>query len=877
MPKLALLDGHSLAYRAFYALPTDLATPSGQVTNAVYGFTSMVIKLLGDEQPTAMAVAWDTPAATFRSEEYPEYKAQRDAAPDLFRSQLPLIREVAAALNIPEFEAPGFEADDVIATITVRAASEGWEVLVVTGDRDAFQLIGGDVRVLYTRRGISDTITADAGYVNERYGIDPTQYVEFAALRGDPSDNLPGVPGVGEKTATKLLQAYGSLESLYEHLGEQTPRLRENLAAAREQVFLNRRLVRLVDDVPIEISLPELDRRPWDPGEVQELFEALAFRSLWPRLQEVGGSGEAVQYDVLDAETATELDVGKASALFGKAPTALAPVWHEGELVGVAVASAADEARYLPMETVLAIGDQLLDTEVPKAVHDAKPLMRALMDRGLALQGLVFDTALAAYVINPAERTPDLADLASSVLGLEVDSPDADVGPGDDQGTLDFEAEGPDIGAAGRQAVAVAKLVPELTERMEARGGRELYDEVELPLVGVLARMERVGIGVDREYLGEVGDSLRDRLATLEKDVYAEAGEPFNINSALQLREVLFERLGLPILKKTPKGAPSTDAAVLTKLAEEHPVVEHLLRYRELEKLRSTYVDGLMPLVSADGRIHAHFNQMGAATGRLSSDHPNLQNIPVRSPEGMTIRRAFVADPGHHFVVADYSQIELRILAHLSEDTGLIDAFAADEDIHTATAARVFGIDPTEVTPEQRRRAKVINFGLLYGMESYGLAQRLEISTEEAQEQMDAYFAQYPYVQAFMKGIVAEARESGYTTTILGRRRYLPELASGNFRQRQTGERMALNAPIQGSAADVIKKAMVQLDADLQMTANGTRMLLQIHDELVLEVPDDQMEEAQEHIRTVMEGIVPLRVPLRVDVATGRDLAECKA
>jgi DNA polymerase-1 len=552
-------------------------------------------------------------------------------------------------------------------------------------------------------------------------------------------------------------------------------------------------------------------------------------------------------------------------------------VWHEGELVGVAVASAADEARYLPMETVLAIGDQLLDTEAPKAVHDAKPLMRALMDRGLALRGLAFDTALAAYVINPAERTPDLADLASSVLGLEVDSPDADVGSGDDQGTLKFEAEGPDIGAAGRQAVAVAKLVPELTERMEARGGRELYDEVELPLVGVLARMERAGIGVDREYLGELGDSLRDRLATIEKDVYAEAGEPFNINSALQLREVLFERLGLPILKKTPKGAPSTDAVVLTKLAEEHPVVEHLLRYRELEKLRSTYVDGLLPLVSADGRIHAHFNQMGAATGRLSSDHPNLQNIPVRSPEGMTIRRAFVADPGHHFVVADYSQIELRILAHLSEDTGLIDAFAADEDIHTATAARVFGIDPTEVTPEQRRRAKVINFGLLYGMESYGLAQRLEISTEEAQDQMDAYFAQYPDVQAFMKGIVAEARESGYTTTILGRRRYLPELASGNFRQRQTGERMALNAPIQGSAADVIKKAMVQLDADLQMSANGTRMLLQIHDELVLEVPDDQMEEAQEHIRTVMEGVVPLRVPLRVDVATGRDLAECKA
>ncbi len=876
VPKLALLDGHSLAYRAFYALPADLMTPAGQVTNAVFGFTSMLIKLLGDERPDALAVAWDTPAKTFRSERYPEYKAQRSAAPDLFRSQVPLIKEVAEKLNIRQFEIAGVEADDVIATIADRAAAEGWEVLVVTGDRDAFQLIDRDVKVLYTRRGISDTIIADGSYVEERYGVRPARYPDYAALRGDTSDNLPGVPGVGEKTATRLLQAHESLEGIYDHLDDQTPKLQENLAEAKEQVFLNRDLITLRRDVDVDVDPEELRPAAWDPSEVRELFDALAFRTLWPRLNEVGGGADVPVGEVLEVETATETDPTRIARLAGDG-LALEPVWDEGELAGLMVAAGDEQAVFVPAAELDALAPALGDATVPKVIHDAKPLVRGLLDLDLDLRGLDFDTALAAYVINPAERAPDLSVLASRVLGLEVEPPPEDGESGAAQATLDFEGGGPDLDAAGRRAVAAARLRQPLTEQIEARGGAALYREVELPLVRVLAKMEHAGIGVDRDYLEGLGGSLRERLEQTEAAIYEEAGEPFNVNSTLQLREVLFTRLELPVLKKTPKGAPSTDASVLAKLVDAHPVVELLLRYREMEKIRSTYVDGLLPLIGPDERVHARFNQMSAATGRLSSDGPNLQNIPVRSEEGRTIRRAFVTRPGWKFIAADYSQIELRILAHMSEDPGLLDAFAEDADIHRATAARVFGVAPSDVEPEMRRMAKVINFGLLYGMEAYGLAQRLEISTEDARRHMDTYFAQFPEVREFMQRIVADARSTGYTTTLLGRRRYLPELASTSFRDRQMGERMALNAPIQGSAADIIKKAMVVLDAELEEAGEPTTMLVQVHDELVFEAPEARVDQACDSIRRVMEGVVPLKVPLLVDVAVGPNWAECKA
>jgi DNA polymerase-1 len=874
MPTLALLDGHSLAYRAFYALPTDLATPAGQVTNAVYGFTSMIIKLLDDEAPDAMAVAWDTPAITFRAEEYPEYKANRTAAPDLFRSQVPLMHEVADSLRIKQFEAPGYEADDVIATLARAAAKAGWDVLVVTGDRDAFQLVGGRIKVVYTRRGITDTVLADAAWIKERYGVTPGQYPDYAALRGDTSDNLPGVPGVGEKTATRLVAGYGGIEGIYEHVDEQTPKLRENLEAAKEQVFLNRRLTVLVDDAPVEPDIESLRLQPWDPGEVREVFGSLAFRTLWQRLRDLGGGADAEPEGTLEIEIDVVRDPARLADLID-GTLVLEPVWEEGALAGLMVAGD-DRSTFVSLEGLGPLEGALADPQVPKAGHDLKPLVRALLESDLDLQGVAFDTALAGYVINPAERAPDLGDLAGSILAIDI-APDAGDDAPREQGTLDFGAGGPDLEMAGRRSIAVAQLIEPLTEQLDARGGRRLYEDVEIPLIRVLARMEDAGIAVDRGYLEELGESLRDRLATLERDIYSAAGDPFNINSTLQLREVLFDRLGLPILKKTPKGAPSTDASVLQKLVDEHPVVEHLLRYRELEKLRSTYVDGLLPLIADDGRIHCVFNQTGAATGRISSEQPNMQNIPVRSEEGRTIRRAFVAAPGNVFVVADYSQIELRILAHLSEDPGLLEAFRGGADVHTETAARVFGIDPEDVPPDMRRRAKVINFGLLYGMEAYGLAQRLEISTEEAAEHMDAYFDQFPAVREFMDGIVEQARNDGYTTTLLGRRRYLPELSSGNFRIRQMGERMALNAPIQGSAADIIKQAMIELDGALDEAASGAVMLLQVHDELVLEVPEDAVEDTKAIMKRIMEQVAELRVPLMVDIGTGPTLGDAKA
>ncbi len=875
MPKLALLDGHSLAYRAFYALPSDLATPSGQVTNAVYGFTSMVIKLLAEEAPDAVVVAWDTPVKTFRSDRFPEYKAQREAAPDLFRSQLPLMREVAGVLGFPQFEAPGFEADDVIATIASAGAAAGWEVLIVTGDRDAFQLIDGPVKVYYTRRGISDVVVADAEYIQKRYGITPAQYADYAALRGDSSDNLPGVAGVGEKTATKLVAEYGSLEGIYEHLDEQTPKLRENLEAGHQQVFLNRDLTLLLTDVDVSTDIEAMRLQPWDGSAVRKVFDELAFQSLWTRLREVGGGAEPGVEETLEVEVTTTTDRASIIALRELSPLGIDPVWDDDGLVGLVIADE-DNATFVPWSASDALAVLLEADDIPKALHDAKPLVRALIEADIDLRGLGFDTALASYVIRPAGGSQSLPDIAGRTLGVEIDGASAG-GASAAQGTLDFDASGPDLEASGRRAAAVARLIEPLTEQMVSRGGKDLFEQVELPLVRVLARMEDAGIAVDVPYLEELGESLRDRIATLEKSIYRAAGEPFNIKSTLQLREVLFDRLGLQVLKKTPKGQPSTDASVLQKLATEHPIVEHLLSFRELEKLRSTYVDGMLPLVGADGRIHCAFNQRGAATGRISSERPNMQNIPARSEEGRTIRRAFVAGPDRRFVVADYSQIELRILAHLSGDQALVQAFEAGEDIHTATAARVFEVGVENVDYEMRRRAKVINFGLLYGMEAYGLAQRLEIGRDEAQEQMDAYFDQFPGVRDFMSGIVADARNAGYTETILGRRRYLPELTSGNVRERQAGERMALNAPIQGSAADIIKKAMIELDSQLEAGGDATLMLLQVHDELVLETPADAAETTAALVREVMESVVDLAVPLRVDVGMGASLGDAKA
>jgi len=870
MPKLALLDGHSLAYRAFYALPPDLATPSGQVTNAVFGFTSMLIKLLDEEKPDAIAIAWDRKEPTFRKELYPEYKATRSKSPDIFRSQIPVIEEVLDAMEMPQVSVAGFEADDIIATLAKEGRELGYDVVVVTGDRDAFQLSADDLTILYTLRGISDTVHATPEWLKKKYDVTPDRYVEYAALRGDSSDNLPGVPGVGEKTAAKLINAYDSLESLYDDLDSQTPKLRENLEAAREQVFLNRTMMTMIDDVPTgEIDPDTLVIQPFNRDVVRALFDELAFASLWKRLDDLGGVGES-ESDHLDVDVISATTVERATEALAAPSVAVEAVWAGDELTGIVCAGT--PAVFVPLDLV----SEVLGSEgssVHISGHGTKPLLVALLEADIDLPTVDFDTMIAAYVINPAQRAPSLEDLAFKELGIDV-AGDLEAADDASQGAFSFEESTVDIEGLARRAVAVGMMVEPLTEQLEARGGADLFTEIEVPLIAILADMEHAGVGLDTDFLTAFGIDLNERIAALQIAIHEHAGRQFNINSTLQLRSVLFDELGLPVSKKTPKGAPSTDASVLEKLANQHEIVADLLKFRELDKLRSTYVDSLLNLVEADGRVRGRFNQTGAATGRLSMERPNLQNIPARSKEGRAIRQAFVAEPGCVFLVADYSQIELRILAHLSLDSGLIDAFLNDVDIHAATASRVNDVPLEDVTDDMRRTSKMINFGLLYGMEAYGLAQRLDISRSEAQSHIDTYFDQFPDVRAYMSGIVDQARDTGYTTTILGRRRYLPELNSSRTRDRQMGERMALNAPIQGSAADIIKKAMIELDKELAEGGYSARVLLQIHDELVLEVPLDEIEAVRDLTITTMQGVADLRVPLKVSYGTGPTLAE---
>jgi DNA polymerase-1 len=880
-PKLLLIDGLSLAFRAFYALPTDLATPNGTVTNAVYGFTSMLVKVLTDERPDAIAVVFDAPGRTFRDDLDADYKAGRKETPDLFVPQLPLIREVIDALQIPTLEVEGVEADDVIATIATHAAESGTDVIIVTGDRDAYQLVRDPhVKVLYNRRGVSDYVLYDEAGIVERTGVTALQYPEYAALRGDPSDNLPGVPGVGEKTAAKLVSTYGTLEGIFEHLDELPPKQRQNLGEARERVFLNRQMSQLVCDVPLTVDVADLRQGAWDREQVRVLFDQLAFRTLMPRLLEAVGEVAAeaeadtleVDVDVVrDAPAAEQLlaDIAKAGDAY-----AIEPRWDGAPVTSAlrAVAFArGDRTLYVDGELLAAQSvrkelEQLLTAGGPPLVaHRAKELMHGL---DIDIRTLHHDTALMAYLLDPGEGKYSLDDLALRHLSLELQSADAE------PGTLDFDGQ-VEVEQSGRRATVVLRLADALARAVEARELTDLYERFELPLVRVLAKMEAAGIRVDREFLDSLSSELSQQCELLVARIYAHAGEEFNVNSTPQLRAILFDKLGLVPVKKTKTG-PSTDADSLQKMADEHPIVEDLLRYREVEKLRSTYADALPPLIQADGRIHATFKQTDTTTGRISSEAPNLQNVPVRTADGREMRRAFVAEDGYGLLTADYSQIELRVLAHLAEDPGLIDAFERGADVHTTTAAAVFGVPEAQVDDAQRRFAKVVNYGLAYGMEAYGLGQRLDIPTGEAAKILDAYFGSFPNVKTYMQQTVREARERGYTTTIFGRRRQITELASDNFRIRQMGERMAQNAPVQGSAADVFKLAMIQLDAALEASSSRSRMLLTVHDELVLEVPTRERKKVEATVRDVMENVTELRVPLVVDIGFGPNWAEAK-
>ncbi len=873
-----LLDGNSLAYRAFFALPTDLTLASGQVTNAVYGFTSMLINLIKDHKPDHIVVAWDRPERTFRHDLVPSYKEGRAEAPDILRQQMGLIRQVVETLRIPMIDAPGYEADDVIATLATSIQGQGDEVLIVTGDRDEFQLVEDPlVKVLYNRRGVSDYLLLDEAGIEGRTGVRPAVYPQYAALRGDPSDNLPGVPGVGEKTAAKLINTWGDLDAVFANVDANTPKLRENLRAAEAQVRQNAQATPLVRDVPLDVALDDLRMGRYDPEAVRTLFRFLEFNTLLPRLQEAVGAQVAAPPPAEKLEVATRVVTDRAEAaelLAGPATVAAAWAGEEGRsaLTGLAVAVDGQAAAWVPADLVHAAGEGIGDGIGDGIVtHQAKELMRGLIRLGVELPALDLDTAIAAYLIDPAETSYGLEELAARFLGLEITSPGAPPA-----GQLDLSGAAADPASdAGRRAVATRLLGEKVAHALDARGLRRLYDDIERPLVRVLARMEEVGVRVDVDELRALNAGLVEEARKLEHEIQQLAGEPFLVNSTLQLRHILFDKLGLQPQKKTKTGF-STDAASLEKLRGQHPIIEPLLRYREVEKLRSTYGETLVAEVGADGRIHATFNQTVARTGRLSSDRPNLHNIPIRTEEGRRIRRAFIPAAGCRFLVADYNQIELRVIAHLAQDPGLIEAFAAGRDIHRATAARIFAVAPEDVTIGMRSKAKMVSYGLAYGMESYGLGQRLGIPTEEAATILNAYFAAFPAVRSYMDRVVGEARDRGYTETLFGRRRHIPELSSSNFRLRQAGERQAMNAGIQGLAADIFKMALVRIDRALHASRHASRLVLQVHDEVILEVPPDEAGAVTDLALDAMRNVCELSVPLEVNISWGDSWADAK-
>ena len=911
--RLLLLDGHSLAYRAFFALPAEnFSTTTGQPTNAVYGFTAMLINVLRDEQPTHIAVAFDRSEPTFRHEQYVEYKANRRETPEDFRSQLSLIFEVLDALGIARLSVAGFEADDLIATLATRAENEGMDVLIVTGDRDALQLVDGHVTVLMTRRGISDMSRFTPESVEEKYGLTPQQYPDFAAIRGDPSDNLPGIPGVGEKTATKWVREFGSLEQLVNRVDEVKGKAGDALREHLGDVLRNRQMTALVRDVPLNqigAGPEELVPNVWDREQIHQLFDTLQFRVLRERLYttlpdgicggaatdaaatepaagvevevELPGPDELAQWIANHVAAPPRRDSGAASngaADSGAAQTtrsglAVTGTWGRGTgtLTGIALAAPDGHGAYidpsmLTEDDSAALAGWLEADSLPKAMHDAKGPMHAFAAHGFELAGLTSDTALAAYLALPGQRSFDLGDLALRYLGKELRG-DAEA---PEQLTLDGSGEEDAAANLVLHARATAELSDALDADLERRGAATLLRDVELPLVGVLARMERTGIAADTDHLAAMSATLHGEVKAAEQAAFAVTGHEFNLGSPKQLQEVLFTELGLPKTKRIKTGY-TTDSDALTSLLAQtgHPVLEHLLRYRDVAKLKSI-VDSLIPMAGEDGRIHTTFNQMIAATGRLSSTDPNLQNIPIRTEEGRGIRRAFVVGEGYEtLLTADYSQIELRIMAHLSGDEALIAAFESGHDFHAATASRVFGLPPEQVNGELRNRIKVMNYGLAYGLSAFGLSSQLHIPADEARALMDGYFSEFGGVRDYLRDVVARARQEGYTETMFGRRRYLPDLNSDNRQRREMAERMALNAPIQGSAADIIKMAMLAVDRAIHDRGLKSRMLLQVHDELIFEVAPGEFEALRDLVSTQMANAADLRVPLEVSIGSG--------
>lgn len=879
-PLLLLVDGHSMAYRAFFALPAEnFSTTTGQTTNAVYGFTSMLANLLRDERPSHVGVAFDVGRTTFRTEQYPAYKATRDSTPADFVGQVPLIKEILATLRIPTIERDQYEADDVIATLVRQAVAAGMDVLVCTGDRDALQLVSDEVTVLYPRKGVSDLVRFTPAAVEEKYGVPPQRYPDLAALVGESSDNLPGVPGVGPKTAAKWITSYGGLDGVLAAATGISGKAGESLRANLDQVRLNRQLNAAVDDLELPVGVTDLEARPWDREAMHRVFDALEFRTLRERLltmvPEEKGDTEGFDLEVLEpaaGELAPWL-TARAGRLLAVEVTGRGTPGR-GDAWSLAVADGPTQALSVDLTEVGAADEAVLaawlaDPAQPKALHGAKDAWHALDGRGLVLDGVVFDTLLASYLCHPDQRSFDLADLAVRHLHRELRTSDAAAAEAA-QGAFDLDLDGGTERTAAIRAAAVSELADVLAGALDDRGARRLLDDVELPLVGVLATMEKTGIAADVARLTALERDFAAAVADAAAEAFAVIGREVNLGSPKQLQEILFDQLGMPKTKKIKTGY-TTDAAALGELYErtEHPFLAHLLAHRDASRLRQT-VEGLLRSVADDGRIHTTYLQTIAATGRISSTEPNLQNIPIRTEAGRRIREAFVVGPGYEtLLTADYSQIEMRIMAHLSGDAGLIEAFRSGEDLHSYVASRVFGVPTGEVTGAMRSKIKAMSYGLAYGLSSFGLSKQLNVSVGEAAELMDDYFARFGGVRTYLSGVVDEARRTGYTATILGRRRYLPDLTSDNRQRREMAERMALNAPIQGSAADLIKVAMLGVARGLEARGLRSRMLLQVHDELVLEVAPGERAAVEDLVRTEMAAAGDLAVPLDVSVGTG--------
>lgn len=862
--KILLLDGNSLAYRAFFALPL-LTNENGIHTNAVYGFTMMLQKIIDEEKPTHMIVAFDAGKTTFRHEAFSEYKGGRQKTPPELSEQFPYLRKLIDAYGIKRYELDNYEADDIIGTLSLEAEKEGDEVIIISGDKDMTQLVSPTTTVFITRKGITDIEKYTVEHIKEKYGLTPNQIIDMKGLMGDASDNIPGVPGVGEKTALKLLAAHGSVEGVYEAIEQQKGKMKEKLVANEDLAYISKQLATIERQAPVQVKINDLSYDGPNQDEVIKIWTELSFKSL---LQKMDYTAEETVKEELHFDVLTTIDSSILKDEMAVHLELYDEQYHSCDLLGVSLATES-ETYVIPMDVVEQSKEfrtWFKDPTKKKFMADSKAATAAFLRYGIELEGVDFDLMLGAYIVNPSLTYTDMASIVQEYGQTDVSTNEQIYGKGAKKKVPEDAVLHEHI---ARKARTIWKVRPLVMEKLEENEQFDLYDKLELPLATVLGQMESLGVSVDRDQLSEMGKELSHKLDKIEADIHSLAGQDFNINSPKQLGVILFEKLGLPALKKTKTGY-STAADVLEKLEGQHEIISHILMYRQLGKLLSTYIEGLLKEIHDDGKVHTRFQQALTTTGRLSSTNPNLQNIPVRLEEGRKIRKAFVpSEPGWVMVAADYSQIELRVLADMSEDERLVQAFKDDRDIHTTTASDVFHVAEEQVTSDMRRAAKAVNFGIVYGISDYGLSQNLNIPRKEAADFIERYFTSFPGVKTYMTNIVADAKRDGFVTTLMNRRRYLPDITSSNFNLRSFAERTAMNTPIQGSAADIIKKAMIDMDAALEREEMQTRMLLQVHDELIFEAPPEELDKLMKLVPEVMENAVKLVVPLKVDIAHG--------